>query len=67
MAWFAELSAQRQAGFNGPQALSWGDIDSWARAAEVRLTRFEIRALTALDRVYREAAAAAAEKRKASR
>jgi hypothetical protein len=60
--WFGDLSAQRSAGMSGPNALAWADIAAWAALHGRRLSRFEIRVLTMLDRLYRSAAAKAAER-----
>jgi len=53
---FCELSAGRQSNGFGPCALSWGEIDSWARVSGRAPTGFELTALLLLDHCYLEAA-----------
>lgn len=50
--WYNELAARRQSGPHGPQALSWTEIESWARQTGRHLTRWELRVLTRLDDAY---------------
>jgi hypothetical protein len=49
--WFSELSATRSSGF-GLSALSYVDIDAWARLTRRVLRPWEVRALRDLDTIF---------------
>ena len=49
--WFCEISGRRQGGM-GPLALSWTDIEAWARLRSISLSAFEIDCFNALERAY---------------
>lgn len=52
--WFLELhSARGSTGF-GPAAISWSEIDAWARLSGRRPTSMEVAAIRALDHAYLE-------------
>lgn len=51
--WFVELSAARGEGVHGPAAITYQDIDAWARLMDRQPEPHEVAALTELDRAYR--------------
>lgn len=52
LSYFYECSAGRQQGFNGPQPITWTEIQSWCDLNEVRLTPWETQVLKSLDFTY---------------
>ena len=61
--WFQELSSGR--GNNGfsPTAISWADIEAWARLTAIELTPYETLTLRSMDAAFLSTCAAEAEKR----
>lgn len=49
---FTEIHAGRSYSANGPNPLSWTDIDAWNRLFSQDLKDWEIRAIKALDLVW---------------
>ena len=61
--YFQELSGGRiNSGF-GPTALSWSDMEAWARLTSTPLTPYEILTLRSMDTAFLSAHAAETEKR----
>ena len=56
-AWFWQLHARRQNGANGPQAISYPEIDAWSRITGELLLREEVGILIRMDDGYRQALA----------
>lgn len=50
--WFFELHYRRGSGMNGPAALTWNDLDAWARLTERTPTVWDFRALGLLDDAF---------------
>ncbi len=61
--WFQELSAGRGNNGFGPTAISWADIEAWARLTAIELTPYETLTLRSMDAAFLSAHAAEAEKR----
>lgn len=61
--WFQELSAGRGNNGFGPTAISWADIEAWARLTAIELTPCETLTLRSMDAAFLSAHAAEAEKR----
>jgi len=61
--WFQELSAGRGNNGFGPTAISWADIEAWARLTAVELTPYETLTLRSMDAAFLSVHAAEAEKR----
>jgi hypothetical protein len=55
--WFWQLNARRQQGMNGPQAITFTEIEAWSRLTGERLLREEITILIRMDDGYRQALA----------
>ncbi len=53
--WFLELSLGRTGSGFGLNALTWADMDAWARLTQRRMTREDITCLKALDAEYLKA------------
>ena len=51
---FGELSAGRTYGMNGPNPLTWADIDAWARLSGWPVKSHQIAVLRAMDAVWIE-------------
>lgn len=51
--WFRELSIARGEGLSGPAPITYLHIDAWARLTDRRPAPHEVRALIALDHVWR--------------
>jgi hypothetical protein len=51
---YVALDATRAAGFNGPQSISYAEMEAYSRLSDIRLEPWEVRAIVALDRVYAE-------------
>jgi hypothetical protein len=49
---FINLSLGRQQGFNGPQPISYSEINSWMQATKQPLDAREVDALKALDAIF---------------
>jgi hypothetical protein len=52
--WFVELAASRTYHMAGPHAISYAEIDAWARLRGIPLQRHHIDTLRALDDVWLE-------------
>lgn len=50
--WFRDLSARRAQGFDGPQPISYADIDVWSRLTRTAIRPEEVRLLTSMDDAY---------------
>lgn len=50
--WFWHLDGQREDGTNGPQPLSYLQLDAWQRLTGEIVRREEIKILLDMDRVY---------------
>ncbi|WP_435404779.1 phage tail assembly chaperone [Methylobacterium isbiliense] len=50
--WFWSLSNQRTGTGSGPNALPFSEIEAWGRLKRIRLKRWELDAILAMDRVY---------------
>lgn len=50
--WFCELDQARTGSGFGVNAISWVEIEAWARLSEIRLTVFERQALRGIDLEY---------------
>jgi hypothetical protein len=48
--WFWQLDCGRSAGFSANQ-IAWADIKAWSELTGIRLRRWELRALRAMDAV----------------
>lgn len=64
MGWYYELAAARSSGMAGPNAISFPEIEAWARMTGRTPDAFEIRCLTIIDGVFRQVAAKASEARR---
>ena len=64
MGYFYELAAARPAGFAGPSAISYSDIESWLRLTGRTVDPFEVQCITAIDGEFRKAAATASRRNK---
>lgn len=49
--WFLELSMARSIGMDGPNPISFPDIDAWSRLRGVRLNQWELSAIRHLDQM----------------
>jgi len=57
---FLDLHLTRRSGLNGPERLSFADLQAWQIVTASTLAPWEIRAILALDRVYMATVADAA-------
>lgn len=62
-AWFQELCGGRVNSGFGPTALSWSDVEAWARLTSTPLTPYETLTLRSMDAAFLAAYAAEMEKR----
>lgn len=53
--WFGELSNARGMGFTGPAAITYQDVDAWARLTDQHPAPHEVAALFAIDAAWRGA------------
>lgn len=53
--WFWALSASRQYGANGPNPISWQELDSWASRSGENPTPEEVKMLRAMDSAWIQA------------
>lgn len=53
--WFCELDAGRGHDMNGPSAITYQDIEAWARLTDRQPEPHEVAALMEIDRAYRAA------------
>jgi hypothetical protein len=51
-AWFAQLHSGRTWGFSAPNAITWSEMDAWARLTRSRPRPWEVELLHLLDRCY---------------
>lgn len=61
--WFQELSAGRGNNGFGPTAITWADMEAWARLTAIEPTPFETLTLRSMDAAFLSTHAAEAEKR----
>jgi len=50
--WFWELNSGRPSGFNGPEPLTYSEIQSWKNVKEILVRDFEIDIIKYLDTLY---------------
>lgn len=55
--WFWHLSGHRHQGMNGPQPLTYQDVDLWSRMTGTKVLREEIAILMRMDTAYLNAVA----------
>lgn len=53
--WFQDLHATRQQGFSGPQAITYAEIDAYARLHRLPMETCHVGILRAMDRAFFEA------------
>ena len=53
---FSRLSERRRSGFNGPEAIAFTEIESFARLMRMPLEPHHVRAIEAMDRLWLERA-----------
>lgn len=52
MAWFAELTAGRQAGYSEPCATSWAEMQAWQALQGLQLEPWQAQVLRRLDQLW---------------
>jgi hypothetical protein len=62
--WFWHLSGHRHQGMNGPQPLTYPDVDIWSRMTGTEVLREEIAILMRMDTAYLNAVAEASEEQR---
>lgn len=50
--WFLELHGARGYGHNGPQPISYGEIEAWASLCNKEPSQWEVKLLRRLDNIY---------------
>lgn len=50
--WYIEVSAGRQSGMNGPNPISWSEIDSWSRMTRRHPQAWEVDIIKMIDGVF---------------
>lgn len=55
MTWFDQLAGGRAEGLNGPQPITWPDMQAWAQLLQIPLQPWQAGVLRQLDSLWRHA------------